>query len=36
MFQNDKFLDFEHPYNLFRHFQNKAIDSNSTRTAIFQ
>ena len=29
MFQNEKFLGFEHPYNLFEYFQNKGIDSNS-------
>ena len=30
MFSNDKFLEFEHPYNLFEYFQNKNIDSNKT------
>ena len=30
MFQNDKFLSFGNPYNLFRYFQNKDIDSNKT------
>ena len=30
MFRNDKIPGFEHPYNLFEYFQNKAIDSNNT------
>ena len=30
MFQNDKFLNFGNPYNLFRCFQNKDVDSNKT------
>ena len=29
MFQNEKFLYFEHPSNLFEYFQNKGIDSNN-------
>ena len=28
MFRNDKFPGFEHSYNLFEYFQNKAINSN--------
>ena len=30
MFQNEKFLNFVHPYNLLEYFQNKEIDSNKT------
>ena len=30
MFRNDKFPGFGHPYNLFKYFQNKGIDSNNT------
>ena len=29
MFRDEKFAGFEHPYNLFEHFQNKGIDSNN-------
>ena len=28
MFRNEKFLGFEHPYNLSEYFQNKGIESN--------
>ena len=35
MFRNDKFLGFEHPYNLLEHFQNKDIDSNNTFRGYF-
>ena len=30
LFQNEKFLDFEHPCNLLEYFQNKEIDSKKT------
>ena len=30
MFRNDRFPGFGHPYNLFKYFQNKGIDSNNT------
>ena len=30
MFRNQKFPCFEHPYNLFKYFQDKGIDSNNT------
>ena len=30
MFQNEKFLNFVHPYNLLEYFQNKETDSNKT------
>ena len=29
MSQNEKFQDFEHPYNLSKYFQKKGIDSNN-------
>ena len=30
LLQNEKFLGFEHPYNLLEYFQNKEIDSKKT------
>ena len=30
MFQNEKFPGFGLPYELFKYFENKAIDSNNT------